>query len=213
MEQTNIETIASNAATFVPQKMSYDDFLREYDGQYAEYVDGEIIKDMSVTKTHDELVRFLHALLRFFVEAKNLGKIHGELYQMKMTIDGKTKGREPDVFFVSNENAENLKEKYFEGAADVVIEIISPESVMRDTQDKFEEYETAGVKEYWIIDPNRRTAIFYGFDDDGKYKMLTISADGIFESRIIENLWLKTDWLWQETLPNLIDILKEWKII
>jgi len=43
--------------------------------------------------------------------------------------------------------------------------------------------------------------------------MLPISAEGRFESRVIENLWIKSDWLWQETPPNLIDILKEWKLI
>lgn len=213
MEQINTETTASNASVFVPQKLSYEDFLREYDGQYAEYVDGEILNNMSVTQTHDNLVLFLQALLRFFVEQKNLGRIHGEPYQMKMTFGDKIKGREPDIFFIATENLERIKEQYFEGAADLVIEVISPESVVRDTEEKFDEYESAGVKEYWLINPNRRTANFYGFDENGKYKMLPISADGKFESRVIESLWIKTDWLWQETLPNLIDILKEWKLI
>ena len=83
---------------------------------------------------------------------------------MKMVLDDKIKGREPDIFFVTMKILNESKEQFFEGAADLVIEVISPESVIRDTQDKFEEYETAGVKEYWIIDPNRRTAIFYGFE-------------------------------------------------
>jgi Uma2 family endonuclease len=213
MEQTNLDTTATNAPVFASQKLTYEEFLREYDGQYAEYVDGEIINNMSVTDRHDDLTIFLKALLVFFVQAKNLGKIHGEPYQMRMVLEGKIKGREPDVFFVATENSERIKEQYFEGAADLVIEVISPESVTRDTQDKFEEYEAAGVKEYWIIDPNRRTANFYGFDENNRYKMLPISADGIFESRVIENLWIKTDWLWQENLPNLMDILKEWKLI
>ncbi len=214
MENVTTEISTQTALPIVSSaKMTYEEFLREYDGQYAEYVDGEIIKDMSVTKTHDNLVRFLQALLRFFVEEKKLGSIHGEPYQMKMIFGDKTKGREPDIFFVAAENLNRAKEQYFEGAADLVIEVISPESIVRDTQDKFEEYETAGVKEYWIIDPNRRTTIFYGFDEDGKYKMLPISAAGKFESLVIEGLWINTNWLWQEELPNLLDILKEWKII
>lgn len=204
--QTNIPIVSS-------AKMSYEEFLREYAGQYAEYVDGEIISNMSVTQRHDDITRFLQALLMFFVEAKGLGKIHGEPYPMKMELEGKIKGREPDIFFVANENLHCLTEQYFEGAADLVIEIISPESVIRDTQDKFEEYEAAGVKEYWIINPNQRTASFYGYDETGKYKLLYFSAEGIFESRIIEGLWINTDWLWREKLPNLMDVLKEWKLV
>lgn len=214
MENTTTETSTQTSTPIVSSsKMTYEEFLREYDGQYAEYVDGEVIKDMTVSKKHDDLTGFLQALLRFFVEVKNLGKIHSELYQMRMVFGEKTKGREPDIFFVANENSEQIKEKYFDGAADLVIEIVSPESVFRDTEDKFEEYEAAGVKEYWILNPNRRTAIFYGFDDDGKYKMLPISVEGIFESRVIEGLWVNTNWFWQEDLPNLMDILKEWKLV
>ena len=198
---------------FVNQKITYGEFLRRYDGQYAEYVDGEVIKPISVTQRHDDLTRFLQALLRFFVEAKRLGKIHGEPYQMKILIDDKIKGREPDIFFVKTENFDRIGEQFFDGAADLVIEVISPESVVRDTQEKFEEYETAGVEEYWIIDPNRRTANFYNLDENGKYKLRYPTAEDVFESRVIEGLWIKTNWLWQDELPNLMDILKDWKLV
>ena len=214
MAQTNTEIITSTGSRFVPkEELSYEEFLVKYDGQYAEYVDGEVIKPMSVTDRHEDLNAFLKALLRLFVEAKNLGKIRGEPYQMKMILDDEPRGREPDIFFVKTENLDRIGEQFFDGAADLVIEIISPESIIRDTQDKFEEYEKAGVSEYWIIDPNRRTVVFYGFDDKGKYEQLSLEAEGRFESRVIEGLWIKTDWLWREELPNLIDILKEWKLI
>lgn len=214
MTNVTAETSAQNFPPIVSSsKMTYEEFLREYDGQYAEYVDGEVISDMSVTQRHDDLTLFLQALLRFFVEAKKLGKIHGEPYQIRMTMDDKTKGREPDIFFVKTENLGRIGEQFFDGAPDLIIEVISPESVMRDTQEKFEEYETAGVKEYWIVDPTRRTANFYNLEKSGKYKLRYPSAEDVFESRVIEGLWIKTDWLWQDELPNLIDILKDWKLV
>lgn len=214
MENTTTEISTQTSTPIVSSsKMTYEEFLREYDGQYAEYVDGEVIKDMSVTKTHSRISHFLSSILQFYVEVNKRGQIYSEPYQMRMDFGDKTKGREPDIFFVANENFHRLHEKYFEGAADLVIEVISPESVVRDTEDKFEEYEAAGVKEYWIINPNRRTAIFYGYDEKGKYKMLPISVEGIFESRVIEGLWVNTNWFWQEELPNLMDVLKNWKLI
>lgn len=213
MSQANLEVSNVNPEIFVPQKLTYEEFLREYDGQYAEYVEGEIIKLMSVTQKHNLLTHFLGSLLQFFVEAKNLGKIYSEPYQMKMVLGDKIKGREPDIFFVKTENLDRIGEQFLDGAADLVIEVISLESITRDTQDKFEEYEAAGVKEYWIIDPNRRTANFYGYGENGKYKLLHLSAKDIFESRVIEGLWIKTDWLWQEELPNLMDVLKDWKLV
>lgn len=215
MSLTNPEISAPTAANAPPnvtQKLTYEEFLREYDGQHAEYVEGKVIKPMSVTQTHDNLTRFLSAILRFFVEAKNLGRICGEPYQMKMTLDGETRGREPDIFFVKTENLDRVKEQFFDGAADLVIEIVSPESIVRDTQDKFEEYEAAGVREYWVIDPNRRTANFYGGDAHGKYQLLPIE-NGRFESRVAEGFWLNTDWLWRENTPDLMLVLKELKVI
>ena len=213
MSQTNLEVATPDNLIFVNQKMTYEEFLREYDGQYAEYVDGEIVKPMSVTEKHDFITGFLITILTFYTATKNLGRICGEPYQMKMVLGDKIKGREPDIFFVKTENLHRIGEKFFDGAADLVIEVLSPESVTRDTQDKFEEYEAAGVSEYWIIDPKCRTVNFYGFDANKKYQQLLISANGKFESRIIEGLWIKTDWLWQDKLPNLIEVLKDWKLV
>jgi len=112
MPQLNIDNATANPAGFVPQKLTYEEFLRAYDGQYVEFVDDEVVIPMSVTQRHDDVTGFLLALLRVFVEERGLGKIHGEPYQMKMVIDGKIKGREPDIFFVKTENLKNAGEQF-----------------------------------------------------------------------------------------------------
>ncbi|MGI9056122.1 MAG: Uma2 family endonuclease [Pyrinomonadaceae bacterium] len=207
-----ITTTASAPPTLPRDTTSYRKFL-EWNGEegWFEWVDGEVIKMSNPSLRHQDLSDFLTAILRFFIEAKNYGKVISAPFQIK--FDFRPSGRQPDIMFVSNENLHRLEKQYVDGKADLIVEIVSPESLARDTQEKFLEYEMAGIGEYWLIDPNTRTAIFYGFDDTGKYKMLPISADGVFESRVIENLWIDTNWLWQETLPNLMDILKEWKLV
>ncbi|MEJ7756097.1 MAG: Uma2 family endonuclease [Nocardioidaceae bacterium] len=55
----------------------------------------------------------------------------------------------------------SFQKTYLDGAADLAIEIISPESIGRDRGEKFVEYEAAGIREYWLIDPERRQAEFY----------------------------------------------------
>lgn len=212
MPQVIIDSSNTNPSAFVATKLTYEEFLREYDGRYAEYIDSEVIEPMSVTQRHDDLTGFLIALLRIFIEERKLGKIKGEPYQMKMVLDGSIKGREPDIFFVKTENLDKIGDQFFDGAADMVIEVVSPDSVFRDTQEKFEEYEAAGVQEYWIIDPNRRTANFYGYDENRKYKLLRLNADGKFESRVIAGLWIDPEWLWQEELPTVMNVLKQLEI-
>lgn len=206
-------TAAATAPPLVPNdKISYRKFL-EWNGEegWFEWVDGEVIEMSNPSLRHQDLSGFLTAILRVFVEVKKYGIVISAPFQIK--FDFRPSGRQPDIMFVSNENLYRVEKQYVDGTADLIIEIVSPESLARDTQDKFEEYEKAGVKEYWIIDYRRRTANFYNPDEDGKYKLRYLTAEGDFESRAVEGLWIKPEWLWQETLPDLMEILKEWKLI
>jgi Uma2 family endonuclease len=216
MENVSAETTPNVSPQIPPNvpndKISYQKFL-EWNGEegWFEWIDGEVIKMSNPSLRHQLLSGFLSAVLKFFVESKNCGQVITAPFQIK--FDFRPSGRQPDIMFVSNENLHRLKKQYVDGTADLIIEIVSPESISRDTQEKFEEYEKAGVKEYWIIDYRTRTAAFYGFDETGKYKQLFIATDGKFESKVLDGLFIKTDWLWQENLPNLMDILKEWKLV
>jgi len=94
-----------------------------------------------------------------------------------------------------------------------VVEIISPDSRARDRGEKFYEYEQGGVREYWMIDPLRKPAEFYQRGEDGIYRLVPVGDDGIYRSAVLEGLWLKVEWLWQEPLPRLLSVLKEWGLI
>jgi Uma2 family endonuclease len=69
------------------------------------------------------------------------------------------------------------------------------------------------VPEFWLIDPQRRQAEFFLRGGDGIYRAVPVGADGIFRSEALPGLWLKVDWLWQEPLPPLLDVLAEWGMI
>lgn len=106
-----------------------------------------------------------------------------------------------------------LKRLYLDGPADLVVEIISPGSRGVDRGDKFYEYEQGGVPEYWLIDPDRKQAEFYLRGEDGIHRPAPVGKDGVDHSQVLPGLWLKVDWLWQEPLPPLLDVLREWKMI
>lgn len=210
MAQEVSEILTRSSPAFVPGKMTYEEFLRNYYGKYVEFVRSEVIGPMTVSLRHDQLTAFLRNLMQLYVESKDLSRVCGEPFQMKMEFEDGIHGREPDIFFVKDENLSRLGDRFYDGGADLVVEIISPDSVIRDTREKFEEYEAAGVTEYWIIDHYRRTANFYGFDTNGKYELLPLSPDGKFSSRVINGLWIKTDWLWEKPLPKIMEIIKVW---
>ena len=192
-------------------KLSYEEFIAQTsDGTWAEWVDGEVLF-MTVANEHTDIAGFLQSLLRIFAEAHNLGRVFFEPFQMKTGPN--LPGRAPDVFFVANENLVQLKRFFFNGPADLVIEVISTESRSRDRGEKFYEYEAGGVREYWLIDPHRKQAEFYQREDSGFYRASPTNETGIYHSEVLPGLWIKVDWLWQEPLPKLLSILKEWKLV
>ena len=71
---------------------------------------------------------------------------------------------EPDISVICDKS--KLDEKGCHGAPDWVIEIVSPGSKRMDYFIKLFKYRTAGVKEYWIVDPDRKLVIVYEFDKD-----------------------------------------------
>ena len=188
--------------------MSYDEFLAWCDEDtWAEWVDGEGVMVSPASDRHQDLVRFLTSVLSVFAEARALGVIRPAPFQMKLGLD--LPGREPDVLFVARERLSRLKATHLEGAADLVVEIISPESVLRDRGEKFAEYALGGVREYWLIDPQRQQADFYLLDARGRYRLTEPDAAGVYRSQALPEFWLKVEWLWQEPLPKILDVLRE----
>ncbi len=207
-----IKMRSTTAGAPPPGRMTYEEFLAWADEDtWAEWVDGEVIMMSPVSKLHQQLGLFLLLLLQHFVESHQLGTVLYEPFQMKTGPE--LPGRSPDIIFVRREHLDRLKENYLDGPADLVVEIISPESRARDRGEKFYEYEQGGVREYWLIDPDRKQAEFYQRGEDGIYRLVPVGEEGIYRSAVLEGLWSKVAWLWQDPLPPLMSILKEWGLV
>ena len=196
----------------VPPRMTYEEFLDWADEDtHAEWVDGEVIFMSPVSNLHQDVGAFLLQCLLFFVQERELGVVRYESFQMKS--GPKLPGREPDILFVSNERMANLRNSHLAGPADLVVEIVSPESVRRDTVDKFSEYQEAGVREYWLLDPLLKRATFYQRGEGGLFRPASPDDDGIYRCAVLDGFWFKVSWLWEEKLPTLRFVMKEWGVL
>jgi Uma2 family endonuclease len=164
-----------------------------------------------VSNEHQAVGLFLLNVISCFVEAHNLGVVRYDPFQMKTGPN--LPGRAPDILFVATPNLSRLKSTYLDGPADLVVEIISPDSRARDRGEKFYEYEQGGVREYWLIDPLRKQAEFYQPGADGIYRLVPIGENSVYRSAVLNGLWLKVDWLWQDPLPPLLSVLKKWRLV
>lgn len=207
-----METVAATQPTPTSTKLTYEEFLDWCDEDtWAEWVDGKVIIMSPASYFHQELARFLAAVLGIYVEMKDLGWIGIAPFQMRLS--NISRGREPDLLFVCKDRLGLLRKTYLDGAADLVVEITSPESWLRDRGEKFAEYELAGVPEYWLLDQQHKRADFYLLGVDGRYRLASLEDGNVYRSSVLPGLWLKVDWLWQEPLPKVLDVLKELGII
>jgi Uma2 family endonuclease len=187
-------------------KMSWEDFYAwTNEDRIAEWVDGEVIMPSPVSVRHQRIANFIYRALFGYVELHAAGEVLNTPIMMKLADSA----REPDVMFVRSAHLERLKDTYLDGPADLVIEVLSPESVGRDRGEKFFEYEKAGIPEYWLIDPATHRAEFYQLDSAGKYALIALDAEGIYRSAQVDGFWLRVAWLWQEPLPEVEDVLLE----
>jgi Uma2 family endonuclease len=185
-------------------KMTYEEFLDWADEDtLAEWVDGEVVMYSPASKQHQLIVGFLEKVLGTFVEQHNLGVVLSAPFQMRLEH-----GREPDLLFVASEHLDRLKETYLDGPADLVVEIISPESAGRDRGEKFYEYARGGVPEYWLIDPQMEWADFYRLEGN-RYRAAFSGETGEYRAPVLPGFWLRVEWLWQEPLPEVEDVLLE----
>jgi len=171
----------------------------------AEWVDGEVILMSPDNVVHTRAGVFLLRLFSDFVEARDLGAVFGPNYAAR--FGAPPRRRIPDVFFVARSRLHLIGETGFEGAPDLIVEVVSPDSVKRDHREKYIEYQAAGVREYWLVDPGWKQAHAYTLAR-GRYKEIA-EKDDVLHSIVLRGFFLKPEWLWQEPLPRLKDVRKE----
>jgi Uma2 family endonuclease len=183
------------------RKMPLDEFLTEFEGQHAEWLpDGTVELLPSESMTHIQLRLDLAELLDVYLMATGWGHqltrfLHRPMPEFPV--------RHPDLMVVGHERLELILQTCFYGPADIAIEIVSPESVGRDYGAKFQEYQASGVREYWIIDPERRVADVHTMLSDGLYARLGADEKGRVVSGVLSRFALDPALLWSsEKLTN-----------
>lgn len=204
------QAIRTEPAPRPPVRMSYEEFLKtDFGSQRVEWVDGGLSFMGTVSREHSLLVKFLLRILADFIEINGLGELFFEPFNMRLPLAG----RNPDLLFVARDHLDRIQHNFVAGPADLVVEVVSPDDPDRDRVEKFREYEQGGVREYWILDPQTRQADFYLLDEAGRYLPMPLDVDGVFRSAALDGLWLHVDWLWQEPLPPVMQVLKEWGLV
>jgi Uma2 family endonuclease len=175
----------------------------------AEFVDGRVIVMCPVSLLHLEPNQFLAKLLGLFEEERPGGRVLGPEFMVRLRAGLR---RVPDLLYVAPEHLERIQQTVLEGAPDGVWEIISADSEERDWREKLPEYEQAGVREYWIVNPYVKTVYLYRLNAEGRYESIE-PLEGRLHSEVIPGFWLRPEWLVQPPRPKVMDCLREMGVI
>lgn len=191
-----METVSVNPS-IIATDVSYEEYMAHYAEQFCEWVDGTVIK-LPENAKHNTVKLYLSILFETYLSFLNIGVLRTAAFVMRLPSG---KAREPDLQIILNTNPGVLTETSMNGAADLCIEIVSPESQSCDYGDKFTEYEAGGVREYWIVDPLRQDFRPYQLNEAGVYIPFREDADGNYRTALLPDFVLHVPDLWQEPLP------------
>ncbi len=155
--------------------------LLEEDGYRYELIEGLLTMAPAPYMIHQKISMELTDLIRMYLKKHPIG----DLYYAPVDVELSNKNIfQPDLLFVSKDRLNIITEKRIMGSPDLIIEILSESSYELDTKIKYKIYEDTGVQEYWIVDPNKKSMIFYQLTDKS---FKEIPYDNQYSSRILKD--------------------------
>lgn len=161
------------------RKFTYDDFLAlPDDGKRYEIIGGVLYIANAPSYDHQYVSMMLSRALINHVVERGLGIVLAAPFEVHLAED--TRPVQPDLLFIAATRQPQAGAKFFEGAPDLIVEVLSPSSLRVDRVIKFAAYEKAGVNEYWIADPKTRTIEVYVLTrlEDGEIEYVLLGSFG-----------------------------------
>ena len=172
-----------------------DDIYALPDGTRAELIDGQMYMMAPPSRIHQTIARELFSSINFYIKSKG-GPCEPffALFAVFLNKDD-TNYVEPDISVICDKS--KLTDKGCLGAPDWIIEIVSPGSRRMDYFIKLFKYRTSGVREYWIVDPDKKRVVVYDFESEDTWDYTFSESIG---SRIYSDLFI--------SFPDIAELLK-----
>lgn len=151
-------------------RYSYADYLTWDEKERWEILDGVPYMQAAPSRIHQEVSLSLLMFFANYLQGKPC-KVYHAPFCVRLDAEKNDKDIvnvvEPDITIVCDNS--KLDDKGCKGSPDLIAEIISPSSVKIDRVDKFNKYEKAGIKEYWIVEPDQKIVSVFLLQSNGRY--------------------------------------------
>ncbi len=153
------------------RKYSFADYLTWPENERWEIIDGVPYMQAAPSPIHQEVLNNINVQFHNYLVGKPC-KVYPAPFCVRITNGSENnedikKVFEPDISIVCNKS--KIDEKGCLGAPDLIVEVMSPSSVKMDRVEKFNSYEKAGVKEYWIVEPQGKIVSVFVLQSNSRY--------------------------------------------
>ncbi len=170
---------------------TYEDYAAlPDDGRRYEIVNGVLVMAPAPDLGHQSIVLRLSHYLFAHAELAGLGRV----FAAPIDVELESKNVfQPDVVVILNAHLNRMTQKKIIGAPDLAVEVASPSTAAYDRLTKYDVYARAGVTEYWIVKPTRRTVEVLVLEH-GEYRSLGVfSEQATLPSRVIPGLPVRVE--------------------
>lgn len=178
------------------KKVSYEEFMEIYENSELrmEYINGEIVLLASPSTFHQDISGNLYIHLHAYLQGKPCKAFYAPFDVHFYKKDLETPDvMQPDLLVACDlENTVNEKGRYM-GTPALCIEILSKSTRSKDMVDKLNTYMLSGVKEFWIVDPDKHTVMVYAFVDCAIQEYTVYKRGDMLDSYLYEGLRIELD--------------------
>ena len=165
-----------------------EDYFNLPENVRAELIDGQFYYMAAPSRIHQKILSFLHVRIANYIDSKNGPcEVYPAPFAVKLFSEDDRNMVEPDISVICDPN--KLTDRGCTGAPDWIAEIVSPSNPGHDYIHKLNLYADAGVKEYWIIDPDKKR-IFVYFLEKAKFEVETYTLQDKINVNIYDDLWI-----------------------
>ncbi|WP_423222959.1 Uma2 family endonuclease [Candidatus Amarolinea aalborgensis] len=166
---------------------SYEDYVAlPDDGRRYEIIEGVLYVSNAPDIDHQYTVAELVGEIRQFVKAQGLGYVLTAPFEVHLSE--RSRPVQPDVLFIRSDRWPAPGAKFFAGAPDLVVEVVSPSSARSDQFVKFDAYERAGVPEYWIVHPRTHAVQVFTLSGGEYAELGEFVAHEVIQSAVLPGL-------------------------
>lgn len=179
--------------TWPPQgQWTYDDYCRlPDDGWRYEVIEGIPYRSPTPRPKHQRAVFVISGRLWEHLQRAPIGQAFTA--PIDVILPDLASPVQPDLLLITAERLEIVKETFIEGAPDLIVEVLSPSNWLDDRRTKFRVYALAGVREYWIVDVERRQIELFELQGQSYVQVGRYTAGEQVDSTVVQGFNIAVD--------------------